>query len=129
MGELEPTRKKDAVDEFLRQKKPDNAIVVKANWRDNPWFPAILDEERRLDLQLYPERYAHIWEGDYARAFEGAYYARHLEETRQQGHVAIDPILPVKAFFDIGGAGHSSDAMAIWLVQFAGREIRVLDYI
>ena len=40
------------------QKKPDNAVVVKANWRDNPWFPAVLEEERRLDLQLYPERYA-----------------------------------------------------------------------
>ncbi len=125
-------RKQDAIDEFLRQKKPDNAVVVKANWRDNPWFPDVLDEERRLDLQLYPERYPHIWEGEYARAFEGAYFARHLEQARQQGrisHVAVDPVLPVKAFFDIGGAGHSSDAMAIWLVQFAGREIRVLDYI
>jgi phage terminase large subunit len=28
-----------------------------------------------------------------------------------------------------GGAGHSSDAMAIWIVQFVGREIRLLDYI
>jgi len=39
-----------------------------------------------------------------------------LELARQQGRigrVAVDPILPVKAFFDIGGAGHSSDAMAI----------------
>ena len=44
-------------------------------------------------------------------------------------HVAVDPILPVKAFFDIGGAGHSSDAMAIWIAQFVGREIRLLDYI
>jgi phage terminase large subunit len=35
----------------------------------------------------------------------------------------------VKAFFDIGGAGHSSDAMAIWIAQFVGREIRLLDYI
>ena len=54
-----PRRKKDAIDEFLRQNKPDNALVVKANWRDNPWFPAVLEEERRLDLQLYPERYPH----------------------------------------------------------------------
>jgi phage terminase large subunit len=101
-----PRRKKDAIDEFLRQKKPDNAVVVKANWRDNPWFPAVLEDERRLDLQLYPERYPHIWEGEYAKAFEGAYFARHLEQARQQrriGHVAVDPILPVKAFFDIGG--------------------------
>ena len=35
----------------------------------------------------------------------------------------------MKAFFDIGGAGHSSDAMAIWIAQFVGREIRLLDYI
>src|SRR5262249_31563994 len=45
------------------------------------------------------------------------------------GQVAIDPILPVKAFMDIGGAGHSSDAMAIWICQFVSREIRLLDYI
>ena len=38
-------------------------------------------------------------------------------------------MLPVKAFFDIGGAGHNSDAMAIWICQFVGREIRLLDYI
>jgi len=30
---------------------------------------------------------------------------------------------------DIGGAGHSSDAMAIWICQFVSREIRLLDYI
>jgi phage terminase large subunit len=42
---------------------------------------------------------------------------------------AADPVLPVKAFFDIGGAGHSSDAMAIWICQFVGREIRLLDYV
>jgi phage terminase large subunit len=35
--------------------------------------------------------------------------------------------LPVKAFFDIGGAGHSSDAMAIWIAQSVGREIRLLE--
>jgi phage terminase large subunit len=110
----------------------DNAVVVKANWRDNPWFPAVLEEERRLDLEIYPERYRHIWEGDYASAFEGAYFAKALELARQQGrigHVAADPVLSVKAFFDIGGAGHSSDAMAIWIAQFVGREIRLLDYI
>jgi phage terminase large subunit len=98
----------------------------------NPRFPAVLEEERQLDLQLYPERYAHIWEGEYAKAFEGAYFARHLEQARHQGrigHAAVDPVLPVKAFFDFGGAGHSSDAMAIWIVQFVGREIRLLDYI
>jgi len=127
-----PRRKSDAVDEFLRQKKPDNAIVVKANWRDNPWFPSVLDEERQLDLERYPERYGHIWSGDYAKAFEGAYWARELAEARRQGRiseVARDPLLPIRLYWDIGGAGAKADACAIWVVQFVGQAIRILDYI
>ena len=127
-----PRRKSDAVDEFFRVNKPDNAIVVKANWRDNPWFPAVLGAERQLDLRLYPERYDHIWEGDYAKAFEGAYFAKVLLAAKQEGRigkVAADPLLPLRAYFDLGGSGASADAMAIWIVQFVAQEIRVLDYI
>src|SRR5215472_18426683 len=80
---------KDAVDKFLRKNKPDNAIVVQANWRDNPWFPDVLEAERQHDLKVYPERYDHIWEGSYARAFEGAYFARQLNEARQQRRIGL----------------------------------------
>ena len=127
-----PRRKSDAVDEFLRAQKPDNALVVKANWRDNPWFPSVLEEERQLDRQRYPDRYANIWEGDYARAFEGAYFAQVISEARAQGRIGkafADPLLPLRAFFDLGGAGAHADATSIWIVQWVGQEIRVLDYI
>jgi phage terminase large subunit len=125
-------RKTDAIDEFLRGRAPPSASVVKANWRDNPFFPSVLEEERRLDLSLYPDRYDHIWEGEYARALEGAYFARALAEAKNEGRigaVARDPLLPVRAFFDLGGSGATADAMAIWVSQWIGREIRVLDYI
>ena len=85
-----------------------------------------------LDLALYPDRYEHIWEGDYAKALEGAYFARDLALARQQGrigHVSADPLLPLRAIFDLGGSGARADAMAIWIVQWVGQEIRVLDYI
>ena len=65
-----------------------------------------MDEERRLDLAKYPDRYDHTWEGDYAKAFEGAYFASCLLMARQEkriGRVALDPMLPVRAFFDLGG--------------------------
>ncbi|WP_377829717.1 PBSX family phage terminase large subunit [Bradyrhizobium lupini] len=126
-----PRRKSDAIDDFLRGRRPEGAVVVKANWRDNPWFPDVLTEERLLDQKLYPERYDHIWEGEYARAFEGAYFASLLSEARAQGRigkVAADPLLPLRAFIDIGGAGAAADAFAIWIVQWVGSEIRVLDY-
>jgi phage terminase large subunit len=43
--------------------------------------------------------------------------------------VAADPLLPRRAFWDIGGAGAKADACAIWIVQWVHQEIRVLDYI
>jgi phage terminase large subunit len=55
-----PRRKSDAIDDFLRARQPQGAIVVSADWRDNPWFPSVLEDERRLDLSLYPDRYDHI---------------------------------------------------------------------
>jgi phage terminase large subunit len=129
-----PRRKTDAIDNFLRVLKPEGAIVVKANWRDNPWFPEVLEDERLLDLELYPDRYDHIWEGDYAKAFEGAYFAGGLLEARMDspsriGKVTKDPLLPLRAFFDLGGSGAKADAMAIWIVQWVGQAINVLDYI
>lgn len=128
-----PRRKSDAIDDFLRIKKPAGAIVVKANWRDNPWFPSVLETERKLDLELYPDRYDHIWEGDYAKAFEGAYFAGMLAAARSAnpsriGRIAADPLLPLRAFIDIGGSGALADAFTIWIVQWVGQEIRVLDY-
>jgi phage terminase large subunit len=126
-----PRRKSDAVDEFLRVKKPDNSVVVKANWRDNPFWSAELEAERKLDLQLYPDRYEHIWEGDYAKAFEGAYFAGVLAQAKAQGRigpVAADPLLPLRAFVDIGGSGAQADAFVIWIVQYVGEQIRVLNY-
>ena len=126
-----PCRKSDAIDDFLRARQPAGAIVVKASWRDNPWFPSVLEEERSLDLELYPHRYEHIWEGDYVKAFEGAYFATMLLEARAQGRigkVAADPLLPLRAFIDIGGAGATADAFTIWIVQWAGNQVRVLDY-
>jgi phage terminase large subunit len=121
-----PRRKSDAIDDFLRARRPPGAIVINANWRDNPWFPAVLEEERRTDLSLYPDRYEHIWEGDYVRAFEGAYFAQMLAEARAQGRigkVSADPLLPLRAFIDIGGSGATADAFTMWIVQWVGQEI------
>jgi phage terminase large subunit len=126
-----PRRRSDAIDDFLRTRQPPGAIVVNANWRDNPWFPSVLEQERKLDLSLYPDRYQHIWEGDYIRAFEGAYFAQMLSAARSQGRigkVSADPLLPIGAFHDIGGSGGVADAYTIWIVQWVGQEIRILDY-
>lgn len=127
-----PRRKSDAVDVMFRgEETPARAIVVKANWRDNPWLTQELEDERIDCLRMQPEQYDHIWEGGYATLNEGAYFAKHIAEARQQnriGRVPADPLMTLRAFVDIGGTGARADAFAMWIAQFVGKEIRVLDY-
>lgn len=127
-----PDKPTDAVDEMLRGNKatPDT-VVVRANWSDNPWFPSVLEQERKLCLEQTPERYGHIWEGEYATVLEGAYYAKHLTQAQLDGRigfVARDPLSKTYAVWDIGGTSGKSDATSIWIVQYIGTEVRVLDY-
>lgn len=127
-----PRRKIDAVDVMFRgAEKPTGAVVVTANWRDNPWFTAELEQERQDCLRMQPEQYQHIWEGDYVSVISGAYFARQLVDAKNQGRigrVAADPLMTIRLFVDIGGTGARADAFTIWAAQFIGREIRVLDY-
>jgi phage terminase large subunit len=127
-----PRRKTDPVDVMLRgAEKPTGAVVVKANWRDNPWFTKELEQERLDCLRMQPEQYDHIWEGGYAVIVEGAYYAKSLAKAKAENRisrVSPDPLMTIRLFCDIGGTGAKADAFALWAAQFIGKEIRVVDY-
>lgn len=126
-----PERRNSPTHLRFRENPPDGAKIVELNWRDNPWFPEVLDQERKEDFVKRPEHYAHIWDGDYVTVVEGAYFAQDLNKAKQQkriGRVGEDPLMAKYAVWDIGGTGAKADATAIWVVQFIGREIRVLDY-
>lgn len=127
-----PRRKNDPVDVMLRgAEMPTGANVIRANWSDNPWFPAELEQERLDCLRTDADQYDHVWEGGYATVADGAYYAASLATAKTEGrigNVAADPLMTIRAIWDIGGTGAKADACAIWICQFVGREIRVLDY-
>lgn len=126
-----PVRKKAACESRFRGTKDPLIKVVEMNWRDNPMFPQKLERERLRDLEERPDQYEHIWEGDYVKMIEGAYFAKCLTAARQQGRigrVAADPLLIHRLFVDIGGTGARADAFVIWDLQFVGREIRALDH-
>lgn len=125
-----PRRAADPV-EFLRRDPPPGAIVVRANWSDNPWFPQPLEDERRECLRTEPDQYGHIWEGEYATVLKGAYYAASLALAKAEGRIASvarDPLMSVYAVWDIGGTGAKADATAIWVCQMVGTELRFIDY-
>lgn len=125
-------RKTDPVDVMMRgAEKPTGAVVVRANWRDNPWFTAELEQERQDCLRMQPEQYDHIWEGGYVSLIDGAYFARHLIAAKDEGRIGFfpaDPLMTIRLICDIGGTGARADAFAIWAMQFIGREIRIVNY-
>ncbi len=127
-----PRRKTDPVEVLFRGGEiPVGAHVVQANWSDNPWFPSVLEQERQDCLRMDPDGYDHIWEGGYATVSSGAYFARHLAKAKVEGRIGIvapDPLMTYRAHWDIGGTGAKADACAIWVSQYVGSEIRVLDY-
>lgn len=126
-----PKRKKSPTSQRFRGSKDPRYKVIEMNWRDNPRFPAKLERDRLRDLEERPDQYGHIWEGEFATVAEGAYFAKCLIEAKAQGRIAFaarDPLMTVRAIWDIGGTGAKADACAIWIAQFIGAEIRVLDY-
>lgn len=126
-----PERKVSATHRRFREDPPSNSKIVQVNYEDNPWFPAVLEAERRDDLAKRPEEYDHVWGGGFKVVTVGAYYAKHLLTAKQQGRigrVGADPLMTYRAVWDIGGTGAKADACSIWVAQFIGKEIRVIDH-
>ncbi len=126
-----PKRKGSATDKRFRNSTDPRIKIVQLNWRDNPKFPAKLERDRKRDLEERPDTYDHVWEGAYATVIEGAYYAKHITKARQDGRIGfvpIDPLMTLRLFVDIGGTGAKADSFVIWVTQFIGLEIRLVDY-
>jgi phage terminase large subunit len=126
-----PERVASATNKRFRKDPPDNAKIVEINWRDNPWFPERLNRTRLEDKAKRPDDYEHVWEGGYKVNFKGAYFASQLADAKKAKRfvrLSADPLLSIRSYHDIGGAGAKADAYAIWITQFVDQEIRVLDY-
>lgn len=63
-----PSQSNDPVDFLLRgPTPPKDATVIKVNYTDNPWFPNVLRDEMEYDKRRDPDKYQHVWMGEYLR--------------------------------------------------------------
>lgn len=66
-----PRKASDPVDAFFRASAPPAGTrIIEANWSDNPFFPDVLRDEKDYDHRRDPDKYAHIWLGQYERNSE-----------------------------------------------------------
>ena len=66
-----PRQASDPVDLLLRgPTPPKDANVIKVNYADNPWFPSVLKDEMEYDRRRDPDKYRHVWRGEYLQNSE-----------------------------------------------------------
>lgn len=67
-----PFRETDVVyGKFVHHSHPQ-ALTVKLNYQDNPFFPDVLEQDMEYDRRTNYLKYLHVWEGELEQAPEGA---------------------------------------------------------
>lgn len=71
-AEWNPEQNTDPVDMMFRGEDgaPPGSIVRRVNWDQNPFFPDVLKQELEWDRKRDPEKYSHIWMGEYQQFSE-----------------------------------------------------------
>lgn len=106
----------------------DDSIIKKVSYKDNPFFPDVLEKERLKLKAKDPKAYEHVWEGEFDTRFSGAVYAKLMADLKDKGRITDkvkhDPDYPVNTLWDLG----YSDTNTMWFYQEAPNEILLIDY-
>lgn len=106
------------------QSPSERVVSKKVSWRDNPFFPQVLEDERLELLQTDKEAYNHVWEGEFDTRYSGAVYAKYVKSEQISENVKHDPEYPVYTAWDKG----YGDATAIVFYQIGNGEVYIIDY-
>ena len=119
----------DPIDEFCAaiQNEPD-VLVIHVNYTDNPFLSDTMNREIELEKSnTTDDEFEHIYLGGYDTSFQGHYYAKLVQQARDDGRVCE---APKKAGIDIISAWDLGmrDSTAIWVAQCVGLQWRIIDY-
>ena len=101
-------------DTRFRKTTPESWRGVEVNYNDNPWFPEVLDLERRSDYErLDPQTYAWVWDGAYrensdAQVFSGKYKIGEFTPDADKWHGPYNGL-------DFGFAQDPTAAVVCWV--------------
>lgn len=108
----------DPIEQLLRGPgAPDKTVVIEVNYSDNPWFPEVLREEMEYDKRRDPDKYMHVWKGEYVRN----------SETRVFKNWAVEEFeTPPDAVHRLGADwGFASDPTVLVRCHIVGRKLYI----
>src|SRR5215471_12267608 len=118
----------DPTYEMFVKHPPPGALVVKMTWRDNPWFPPVLEAEKEHMRRVDADEFEHVWEGSCISLLQSAIYANELRAADREERITSVPYdrsRPVDCYWDLG----YGDMTAIWMAQSMPFQNRLIDYI
>jgi len=92
---------------------PEDSVIKKVSYKENPWFPETLKREMEWDKKNDYEKYLYIWEGEPrtytdAQVFKGKYTVENFNEEEYEGKdgpyygadwgFAVDPTVLVRCY-------------------------------
>ena len=98
--------------DFFKDEPPPSTLRGTVNWRDNPWFPEVLNIDRLHMLRTNPELYRHVWEGECRTNSDAQIF---------NGHFIMDSFAPQKAWdgpyygLDFGFSIDPTMLIKIWI--------------
>ncbi|PPC95230.1 MAG: PBSX family phage terminase large subunit [Methylotenera sp.] len=113
-----PENETDPIDQLLRgENPPKDAIVVQANYLDNPFLPDVLREEMEFDRARDPDKYAWVWLGQYKQNSEARVFKNWKVEEFE-----VDPTALIRQGADWGFAVDPTVLVQCYIV---GRKLYV----
>jgi phage terminase large subunit len=91
---------------------PPNCDIEKVNWDDNPWFPDVLDAERKYMLSVDPLAYEHVWGGACRRMGDSVIFKGKF--VIEGFPTPVDPVPSFKQGNDYGFAGSPNAFIRFW---------------
>lgn len=115
-----PRKNTDPIDVLLvGDNPPPDAVVVTANYSDNPWLPDVLRAELEYDRKRDPDKFRHIWMGEYQSFSQSRVFKNWLVEEFER---------PPGTIFRLGADwGFSVDPSVLVRASIEGKRLYV-DY-
>lgn len=106
-----PESPKSPTHKRFRESPPESSRIVEMNYTDNPWFPDVLEAERREDIRHRPDDYAHVWLGAFKTNSEAQVFKNwRVEEFETPSDAvlrfgadwgfAVDPTALIRCYID-----------------------------
>jgi phage terminase large subunit len=116
-----PNLPDDPVDVFFRKEKHPRAVVVQANYMDNPWFGETeLVDDMEHDKRTDADRYEHVWLGGYNKKSN----SRVFNNWRVGTHEEFEKLRASRYYFGADW-GFSIDPSVLVRMHITGRDLYI----